>query len=121
MRWVAAPPPGAAVPRRARPVQRYTGPPAYPTPPRWGFPNLTWRPSTAVPGTPSSLPTPVERMRMLSRNAVTILWFLVGLATTGAVAEFWRYALLVVSRTSALHTDVVMMSDALEIIAALLT
>ncbi|HJQ45997.1 MAG TPA: DUF4328 domain-containing protein [Amycolatopsis sp.] len=109
------------MPRRARPAERYTGPPAYPAIPRWGFPNLTWRPPTTVPGTPSSLPTPVERMRMLARNAVTILWFLVGLATTAAVAEFWRYALLVISRTSALHTGVVRMSDALEVIAALLT
>ena len=121
VRWIAAPPPGAAVPRRARPAERYTGPPAYPTPPRWGFPNLTWRPPTTVPGTPSSLPPPVERMRMLSRNAVTILWFLAGLAATGAAAEFWRYTLLVISRTSALDTDVVMMSDALEVIAGLLT
>jgi len=67
------------------------------------------------------MPTPIERMRMLSRNAVTILWFLTGLSTVAAVAEFWRYALLVISRTSALDTDVVMMSDALEIIASLLT
>ncbi|NKQ53421.1 DUF4328 domain-containing protein [Amycolatopsis sp. K13G38] len=121
MRWVAAPPPGVSGPRPVRPPERYTGPPAYPAPPRWGFPNLTWRPPTTVPGTPSSLPTPVERMRMLSRNAVTILWFLVGLSAVAAVAEFWRYALLVISRTSALDTDVVMMSDALEVIASLLS
>ena len=121
VRWVATPPPGVAGPRRARPAERYTGPPAYPVPPRWGFPNLTWRAPTAVPGTPSGMPTPIERMRMLSRNAVTILWFLTGLSTVAAVAEFWRYALLVISRTSALDTDVVMMSDALEIIASLLT
>ncbi|HVV13521.1 DUF4328 domain-containing protein [Amycolatopsis sp.] len=121
VRWVASPPPGATVPRRARPAERYTGPPAYPAPPRWGFPNLTWREPTAVPGTPSSYPRPMERVRALSRNAITILWFLAGLATVGAVAEFWRYALLVISRNSALDTDVVAFSDALEIIAALLT
>jgi hypothetical protein len=60
-------------------------------------------------------------MRVLARNAVTILWFLAGLATVGAIAEFWRYALLLISRNSALDTDVVAMSDALEIIASLLT
>lgn len=121
MRWVASPPPGSSSPRRARSLERYSGPPAYPIPPRWGFPNLTWREPTAVPGTPSSYPSPVERMRVLARNAVTILWFLAGLATVGAIAEFWRYALLLISRNSALDTDVVAMSDALEIIASLLT
>lgn len=121
VRWVASPPRGALPPRRARPVERYTGPPAYPVPPRWGFPNLTWREPTLVPGTPSSLPKPVERVRLLSRNATTILWFLAGLALASAVAEFWRYALLVISRNSALDTDVVAMSDALEIIASLLS
>jgi hypothetical protein len=121
VRWVASPPPGALPPRRARPVEHYTGPPAYPVPPRWGFPNLTWREPTLVPGTPSSYPRPVERIRLLSRNAITILWFLAGLALVAAVAEFWRYVLLVISRNSALDTDVVEMSDALEIIASLLS
>ncbi|WP_236790211.1 DUF4328 domain-containing protein [Amycolatopsis sp. GM8] len=121
VRWVATPPPGAMPPRRSRPPARYTGPPAYPVPPRWGFPNLTWRAPTLVPGMPSSYPRPVERVRLLSRNAVMILWFLAGLALTGAVAEFWRYALLVISRNAALHTGVVAMSDTLEIIASLLT
>lgn len=121
VRWVAAPPPGAMPRRRVRPPERYTGPPAYPVPPRWGFPNLTWRAPTLVPGLPSSYPRPVERLRLLSRNAVTILWFLAGLALTGAVAEFWRYALLVISRNSALTTGVVAMSDTLEIVASLLS
>jgi hypothetical protein len=121
VRWVASPPPGAVPRRRVRPAERYTGPPAYPVPPRWGFPNLTWREPTLVPGTASSYPRPVERVRLLSRNAVTVLWFLAGLALAAAGAEFWRYALLVISRDSALDTDVVAMSDALEIIASLLT
>ncbi|KAA9166931.1 DUF4328 domain-containing protein [Amycolatopsis acidicola] len=118
---MASPPPGAFVPRRARPPERYTGPPAYPVPPRWGFPNLTWREPTAVPGTPSSYPRPMERVRVLSRNAITILWFLAGLAAVAAIAEFWQYALLVISRTSALDTDVVTFSDSLKVIAALLS
>lgn len=121
MRWVAAPPPGAYQPRRQRPPERYLGPPAYPVPPRWGFPNLTWREPTNVPGTASSLPAPLDHARLLARNTVTVLWFLVGLATVAAAAEFWRYALLVISRDSALSAGVVAMSDALEIISSLLT
>jgi len=104
-----------------RPVERYDGPPAYPVPPRWGFPHLVWRTPTAVPGTPSGAPDPVERVRVLHRNAVTILWFLAGLAAVSAGAEFWRYALLAMSRTSALHVATVAFSDALEIVASLLT
>lgn len=121
MRWVASPPPGAYRPRRRRQPERYLGPPAYPVPPRWGFPNLTWREPTNVPGTASSLPTPLERARVLGRNAITVLWFLAGLATTASVAEIWRYALLVTSRDTALSSRVVDMSDALEIISSLLT
>ncbi|MDQ0378058.1 DUF4328 domain-containing protein [Amycolatopsis thermophila] len=118
---MASPPPGAIRPRPARPAERYDGPPSYHVPPRWGFPHLAWRVPTAVPGTPSGYPSPVERVRVLHRNAVTILWFITGLAAIAAGAEFWRYALLVMSRTSALHAATVAFSDALEIIASLLT
>ncbi|NIH77520.1 DUF4328 domain-containing protein [Amycolatopsis viridis] len=118
---MASSPPGAIPPRPVRPAERYDGPPSYHVPPRWGFPHLAWRVPTAVPGTPSSWPSPVERVRVLHRNAVTILWFLTGLAVVAAGAEFWRYALLVASRTTALHAATVAFSDALEIIASLLT
>lgn len=121
VRWVASPPPGAVRPRRVRQPEHYTGPPAYPVPPRWGFPNLTWREPTLVPGTASSYPRPVERVRLLARNAVALLGFLAGLALVGAAAGFWQYALLVISRDTALDTDVVAMSDTLQIIAGLLT
>lgn len=124
MRWVAAPPPGAYPsrgPRRAWQPERYLGPPAYPVPPRWGFPNLTWREPTNVPGTASSMPTPLDHARVLARNVITVLWFLTGLATVAAAAEFWRYALLVISRDAALNAGVVAMSDTLEIIFSLLT
>lgn len=121
VRWVASPPPGSYRPRRARWAERYTGPPAYPAPPRWGFPNLTWRQPTMVPGTPSSRPAPLERAAVLARNAVTVLGFLTCLAAVAAGAEFWRYALLVISRNAALGTGVVAMSDALDVISSLLT
>ncbi|GLY64079.1 DUF4328 domain-containing protein [Amycolatopsis taiwanensis] len=121
MRWVASPPPGAYRPHRRRQPERYLGPPAYPAPPRWGFPNLTWREPTNVPGTASSFPTPLERARLLARNAITVLWFLAGLATVASAAEFWRYALLVISRDTALSSGVVGMSDTLEMTSSLLT
>lgn len=120
MRWVASVPHGYQA-RRPRPAERYSGPPAYPFPPRWGFPNLAWREPTTVPGLPSSLPSPLERARLLARNAVTVLWFLTGLAIAAAGAELWRYALLLISRNSALDESTVTMSDTLEIIASLLT
>src|SRR6187399_2773600 len=121
MRWVASVPQSGYQARRPRRTEHYTGPPAYPFPPRWGFPNLTWREPTTVPGMPSSFPSPLERARLLARNAVTVLWFLTGLAAAAAVAEFWRYALLVISRSAALDTGVVGVSDALEIVTSLLT
>jgi hypothetical protein len=120
MRWVASVPQGYQ-PRRPRPVERYSGPPCYPFPPRWGFPNLTWREPTTVPGLPSSLPSSLERARLLARNALTVLGFLTGLALVAAGAEFWRYALLLISRNSALDESAVSMSDTLEIITSLLT
>ncbi|MFD2418119.1 DUF4328 domain-containing protein [Amycolatopsis pigmentata] len=120
MRWVASVPHGYQA-RRPRPAERYSGPPSYPFPPRWGFPNLTWREPTTVPGLASGLPSSLERARLLARNAVTVLGFLAGLATAAAGAEFWRYALLVISRNSALDEGVVGMSDTLEIITSLLT
>jgi uncharacterized protein DUF4328 len=124
MRWVAAPPPGAYQPRRHRGTgqpERYLGPPAYPVPPRWGFPNLTWREPTNVPGTASSLTAPFDHARVRARNVITVLWFLAGLATVASAAELWRYALLVISRDSALNSRVVAMSDTLEIVSSLLT
>ncbi|WP_158888466.1 DUF4328 domain-containing protein [Amycolatopsis anabasis] len=121
VRWVASIPPGVNPPRRAIPVERYLGPPSYPVPPRWGFPNLTWRFPTAVPGTASDEPRAVQRVRLLARNAVAVLWVLTALAVISGGAEVWRYALLVRSRTSALDTDVVGVSDALVITASLLT
>lgn len=120
MRWVASVPQGYQ-PRRPHPAERYGGPPSYPVTPRWGFPNLTWREPTAVPGLPSSLPSSLERARLLARNAVTVLSFLTGLAIVAAGAEFWRYVLLVLSRNSALDESVVAISDTLEIITSLLT
>lgn len=121
VRWVASPPPGAMPPRRSRPVQRYAGPPSYARIPRWGFPNLTWREPTAVPGTPSAVVPAIQRMRTLSQWSAAVLGFLAALSLTAAVSEFWRYALMVISRDSALSSGVVFASNILEELFAVLT
>lgn len=120
VRWVATVPPGAQPARRVSAPQRYTGPPSYQVPPRWGFPHVAWRWPTAVPGTVSDTPVPPQRLRMIARNAVTVLWTLALLTTIAAGAEAWRYGLLVSSRDSALSAAVVGTSDALVLAFSLL-
>jgi hypothetical protein len=100
--------------------ERYTGPPSYPTIPRWGFPNLTWRSPTAVPGTASDGVTPLQRLRRLSRSSGLSLWVFAVLTLVASGAEVWRYVLLVQSRDSALNATVVAVSDALVVSAGLL-
>ncbi|MFD9963821.1 DUF4328 domain-containing protein [Amycolatopsis sp. NPDC058986] len=121
LRWVASPPPGAWPRRRPAVREPYLGPPSYPVPPRWGFPNLVWRRPTAVPGTASDAVRPIDRIPVLSRSLVVVLWAFVVLATVAAGAEIWRYVLLVQSRESALSTSVVSFSDAFVVTAGLLT
>ncbi|MEU9686039.1 DUF4328 domain-containing protein [Amycolatopsis japonica] len=121
VRWVASPPPGA-LPQRRKPVaERYSGPPSYPVPPRWGFPNLVWRRPTAVPGTASGEVTAGERLRVITRSLLPVLWTFATLAVIASAAEIWRYVLLVQSRDSALSTSVVSVSDTFVITAGLLT
>ncbi|MBK1784434.1 DUF4328 domain-containing protein [Prauserella cavernicola] len=121
VRWVASVPPGAQPRRRATAQAPYTGPPHYPTPPRWGFPNLAWRRPTAVPGTASDVTVPLQRLRMIARNAVALLWTLAALAVVAGGSEVWRYVLLVQSRDSALSPGVVGASDAMVLAFSLLT
>lgn len=121
VRWVASPPPGAWPARRANGVERYAGPPSYPATPRWGFPNLLWRSPTAVPGTASDVPTPLQRVRVIARNTVPTLWVLAVLGLVAGGSEIWRYVLLVQSRASALNTGVVTTSDSLLLTSSLLT
>lgn len=131
VRWVATVPTGEQTnPHASAPelstlkhstAERYAGPPSYSTPPRWGFPNLAWRWPTAVPGTASDVELPLQRLRMIARNAVAVLWMLAGLAIIAAAAETWRYVLLVISRESGLSPHVVGASDALVLAFSLLT
>ncbi len=121
LRWVAMPPPGSEQEPDAPHAGPYTGPPSYPAPPRWGFPSLTWRWPTIVPGTPSAAADPVQRQHTLGRQVLAVLGATALLAALAAGAEVWRYLLLVQSRDSALDSGVVHSSDALVLAAALLT
>ncbi|MEV6640927.1 DUF4328 domain-containing protein [Amycolatopsis sp. NPDC051371] len=120
LRWVATPPPGAWPRRRVTPPERYYGPPSYPVPPRWGFPNLVWRRPTSVPGTASDEIRPIDRMPVLSRSLVAVLFAFAVLAVVAAGAEIWRYVLLVQGRESALNRSVVAFSDGFVLTAGLL-
>lgn len=111
LQWVATPPAVTESPEEIRvPPPPYTGPPSYPAPPRWGFPLLGWR-------RPMPLSTPAvsaaERMRALAATAVPLLWLCAGLTVGTAVAEGWRYALLLDSRTDAVPATSLNVSDAM--------
>lgn len=121
LRWVATPPPGADSAPPERPRQPYTGPPSYPAPPRWGFPTLTWRRPTMIPGTSSAVADPVVRQRTVSGRVLAALAAAAMLAALSGAAELWRYVLLVRSRTSSLNSGMVLYSDALVVATALLT
>jgi hypothetical protein len=120
LRWVATPPPGAWPRRRVPPPERYYGPPSYPVPPRWGFPNLVWRRPTSVPGTASDEVRPIDRMPVLSRSLIGVLFAFALLSVVAAGAEVWRYVLLVQGRESALNRSVVAFSDGFVLTAGLL-
>jgi Domain of unknown function (DUF4328) len=118
--WVATPPPqsGAsrAVPRRPLP---YTGPPSYPVPPRWGFPQLSWRWPVAYGRKAKA--QPMDQLRMLSRNLVATLWVTTAALGVAVVGEGWRYVLLILSRSGALSRTVVSFSDALVVTAGVVS
>lgn len=113
--WVATPPPGpGALPVRPLPRRvRYAGPPAYPAPPRWGFPRLAWRAPTSVPGTVTREPHTPEGVARFARRATTVLWMVAISALLAGGGEVWRYVLLLLGRAEALPADVVDVSDAL--------
>jgi hypothetical protein len=111
MEWVATPPGG---PRRIRPPRRprrYTGPPAYPAVPRWGFPLLAWRWPLALPL--RSQVDPVGRAESAARTTVATLWITAWVAALATFAEVWRYVLLLISRGQALPRTTLAISDAM--------
>jgi len=121
--WVAWPPNGYQV-RVPQTRPRYTGPPSYPVPPRWGFPLVTWRrPKSLHPaetlsrfrGDPALQPPASnrQRARALAGTAQPLLWLAAAIGLLTAGAEAWRYALLLDSRTDALPAGQLRTSDAL--------
>jgi len=122
VRWVALPP-DALRPREPRVTRRpYAGPPRYVTTPRWSL--RSWMPAPE-PGDEGLLPSspprePEEVLRgtaaLLGRLAMTTA-VLAGIA---ALAEMWRYGLLVASRSEALSSGPLAFSDALVTLVGLL-
>jgi len=108
-RWVALPPEsaaGAPAPKERR--GRYTGPPRYLSPPRWGFPALPFRLDKPVAG-PSSASIAAGQAGLL----VPMLRGLAMFAGVAGGAEIWRYVLLLRSRAEALDASQVAASDTL--------
>jgi Domain of unknown function (DUF4328) len=100
-----------------QPRPRYTGPPSYPLPPRWGFPpqdspRLSWLVPAPVAAPAAS---PEERMRALAAAAVPLLGLTAMLVLATAGAEAWRYTLLLNSRIDAVPAGPLHASDALVI------
>lgn len=98
---------------RARPAapatERYRGPPRYRHVPRWGLPVGPWR--SASPG--DDAPTPVQLARALTWQLVPVLRVAAAMSVIAAVAEVWRYVLLLISRSDALSPTAVAWSDSL--------
>lgn len=123
VRWVALPP-DALRPREPRRARRpYAGPPRYAATPRWTL--RAWMPAPA-PGPEGALPVPPPRdpEEVLRRTAdllVRVATATIVLAGLGALAEAWRYVLLVASRSSALSSGPLAVSDALVTLVGLLT
>lgn len=109
--WEATPPGGPRPVRPRRRPRRYTGPPAYPAVPRWGFPMLAWRWPLALPA--HRRVDPVERAEAVAATALPALWTTAVLGLLAGFAEFWRYLLLLRSRDSALGRMTLAISDAL--------
>ncbi|MFB9906491.1 DUF4328 domain-containing protein [Allokutzneria oryzae] len=117
--WVASPPVPVRPYRQRGQQPRYTGPPSYPAPPRWGLPALPWRWQVSVPGTAPKAGL-AERMRILSGTAITLLWVAAFACGLAAVAELWRYVMLLISRSAVLSYGWLKASDALVITAGVL-
>jgi Domain of unknown function (DUF4328) len=113
LRWVAEPPRRA--PKRVR-VRQALGPtPRYAFVPRWGLPR-TPLPRTTVPSPPSALERTIAHegtARPLLVGAATVL-------VLAALAELWRYVLLLRSRSELLPARTVAISDSMVITAGVL-
>ncbi|MER7010547.1 DUF4328 domain-containing protein [Saccharopolyspora sp. NPDC000359] len=109
--WVATPPGGLRRPKARKQPRRYSGPPAYPAVPRWGFPMLAWRWPLALPA--HQHVNAEARAVATAGTAVVALWLTAGVAGLATLAESWRYVLLLISRDGALPRTPLAVSDAL--------
>jgi hypothetical protein len=122
VRWIALPP-DALRPREPRRRRRpYAGPPRYASPPRWSL--RTWMPAPA-PGAEGPLPErpardPDDVLRAAAGLLVRLAATTAVLAGIAALAEAWRYGLLVASRSEALAPGPLAFSDALVTLIGLL-
>jgi hypothetical protein len=114
--YVAHPPmkPGATPHATPKPV-RYYGPPAYPVPPRWGFPRTpTWfHPIIAR----TRATTTAEKTAIAARYALIVLFGTAASLLVATGAEIWRYALLAIGQDGLLSISTVNASDFLVDIA----
>ncbi len=108
LEWVAVPPAGAAEPPPVPRRPPYTGPPRYAVQQRGGLPLGPWQ---RDPGPVD--PDPVQLARSAAGTAVPLLHACAAVALAAAVAEGWRYSLLLASRSDALDATTVSVSDAL--------
>ena len=122
VRWVALPP-DAMLPREPRRRRRpYGGPPRYTAVPRWSL--RAWMPAPP-PGPEGPLPPRAERTPEQALRARAALIGRLGMTTAvlagiAALAEAWRYGLLVVSRSSAVSSGPLAVDDALVTLLGLL-
>lgn len=119
-RWVARPPAPVRQYKTPRSRVRYSGPPSYPVPPRWGFPALVWRWPTALPGLGPKT-SPLEQTVHLARQLEFALSVLAGATALAAIGEVWRYVLLVQSLFGALGEAAVLSSDLVLTISSVLS
>lgn len=122
VRWVALPPDALRPREPRRPRRPYAGPPRYAATPRWSL--RAWMPAPD-PGPEGALPLPPPRepdevLRRAADVLVRVATATLALAALGAIAEAWRYGLLVASRSSALSSVPLAVSDALVTLVGLL-
>ncbi|GAA4918971.1 uncharacterized protein DUF4328 [Actinomycetospora succinea] len=122
VRWVALPPDALRPREPRRPRRPYAGPPRYAATPRWSL--RTWMPAPE-PGPDGALPVPPPRepeevLRRTAELLVRVATATLALSGLGALAEAWRYGLLVASRSSALSSGPLAFSDALVTLVGLL-
>lgn len=113
LRWVAKPPPRESAPPLAKRELGLT--PRYSSLPRWGLPRGPWAPTT-VP-TP---PTAAERMKAHAHSARPLLLAATTVLGLAALAELWRYLVLLRSRTELLPARTVAISDSMVLAAGVL-